>query len=80
MKLKNFSGRTVNDSQLLDALMDGYVSWREESDAVSKSYRTWSRAMRDERSLAYAAYVAALDREERAACTYRSLVERMQAP
>lgn len=79
MKLKNFPRSTVKDSQLVDALVDGYVSWREESDAVGESYRTWTRAVGDERRLAYAAYVAALDREERAACTYRRLVEQTQA-
>jgi hypothetical protein len=79
MKLNTFSRSAVNRSQLLDALMDGYVSWREESDAVSESYCAWTRATREERWLAYAAYVAALDREERAACTYRRLVEQVQA-
>ena len=79
MKLKNFPRGTLDASELVDALMDEYVSWREESDAVSKSYSAWSRATRDERWLAYAAYVAALDREEHAAFAYRCLVEQVQA-
>jgi len=57
------------------ALEDEYASWRRENQAVAESYRGWTRAPRDERWLAYAAYLAALDREEHAAWAYRRLVE-----
>lgn len=79
MKLKNFSRRAVHHSWLSDAVDDGYATWREESGAVAESYRSWNCADRGERSLAYAAYVAALDREERAATAYRHLVQQAQA-
>jgi hypothetical protein len=59
---------------LVDALIEHYVSWREECAAVASSYENWSRAERGDRALAFSAYVAALDREERAAATYRRLI------
>jgi hypothetical protein len=48
---------------------------RRETKAVADSYQGLARAARDERWLAYAAYVTALDSEERAACEYRRLIE-----
>jgi hypothetical protein len=74
MKLK----RSVLDapsSALIDAIMDGYVSWREESAAVEKAYREWVGARREDRAVAFAAYSAAVDREEYAAEDYRRLIE-----
>ena len=56
-----------------------YVNWRRASDAVSEAYLSWIGASCDERWLAHAAYLAALDREERAASTYRRVVELAQA-
>jgi hypothetical protein len=80
MKLKKFSRGAVHHPQLSDAVDDGYATWQVESGAVAESYRSWTCAdRRDERWLAYAAYVAALDREERAARAYRHLVEQIQA-
>jgi hypothetical protein len=63
--------------RLIDEMIDGYVSWREECAAVHRSYENWDRAERQDRDLAYAAYRAALDREEHAAATYRSLAEQI---
>lgn len=77
MKLKRFFV-TERQTEPWHALTDGYATWREESAAVAESYRGWDRAEGDERWLAYAAYIAALDREERAACAYRRLVEEVQ--
>jgi hypothetical protein len=59
---------------LVDALIEHYVSWREECAAVTSSYENWSRAESGDRALAFSAYVAALDREELAAATYRRLI------
>jgi hypothetical protein len=59
---------------LVDALIDVYVSWREECAAVAGAYEDWTAAEPGDRKLAYGAYVAALDREEKAATTYRGLV------
>jgi hypothetical protein len=62
-------------SELGDALLDLYVTWREESGSVAQSYQSWISAGRDQERLAYSAYVAALDREEHAAAAYQRLVE-----
>ncbi|HWC86417.1 MAG TPA: hypothetical protein VG388_07755 [Solirubrobacteraceae bacterium] len=67
----------VGLTHLVDDMIDGYVSWREECRAVDASYQNWSRAEREDRELAFTAYLAALDREERAAAMYRSLAERI---
>jgi hypothetical protein len=60
---------------LLDALIDSYVRWREESAAVNVTYRRWTHAEGERRGLLFDEYFAALDREEYAACAYRRLVE-----
>jgi hypothetical protein len=61
--------------QLVDAVMDGYISWREASAAVTSAYQAWRRADPADRAQAFHEYDAALDREERAADEYRRLVE-----
>jgi hypothetical protein len=60
---------------LLDALIDSYVRWREESAAVNVTYRRWTHADGEDRGLRFDEYLAALDREEYAASAYRRLVE-----
>jgi hypothetical protein len=64
--------------ELVDAIMDGYVSWREASAAAAAEYRRWTRASPRERAGAFDGYRAALDREERAAAEYQRLVERLR--
>jgi hypothetical protein len=66
-------------SDLIDAVMDGYITWREESAAVEAAYHTWRRAAADQRTVAFESYFAALDREEQAASEYRRLVELAEA-
>jgi hypothetical protein len=66
-------------SDIIDAVMDGYVTWREECAAVEAAYRTWRRAPAHHRTVAVDAYFAALDREEQAASEYRRLVELAEA-
>jgi hypothetical protein len=66
-------------SDLIDAVMDGYVSWREESVAVEDAYRRWRQAAPEERAIAFDDYSTALDREEHAASEYRRLVELAEA-
>jgi hypothetical protein len=66
-------------SELIDAVMDGYVAWREESAAVESAYRTWRGAPPAQRTFAFDDYFAALDREEQAASEYRRLVELAEA-
>ena len=72
MKLKRYP--VPYSSTLIDAAMDGYVAWREESAVVETAYGRWLRAEPAEEGLAFAAYLAALDREERAAETYMRLI------
>jgi hypothetical protein len=66
-------------SDLIDAVMDGYITWREESAAVEAAYQTWRRAPADRRTVAFDDYFAALDREELAASEYRRLIEVAEA-
>jgi hypothetical protein len=56
----------------VDAFVERYVAWREECAAVETAYQQWthSHSERLGRELAFVAYRAALDREEKAgACT-----------
>ena len=78
MNLKR-SSSVSTISELIDAVMDGYVNWREESAAVEAAYHTWRGASPDQRTLAFDDYFAALDREEQAASEYRRLVESAEA-
>ena len=52
---------------LIDVLMDLYCEWREECTGVHLAYARFCDVASAERTLAYAAYTAALDREG-AAC------------
>jgi hypothetical protein len=62
---------------LLDEMIDVYVSWREESAEVAVSYENWNRATAADKTLAFSAYVAALDREARAAADYQRVIEQI---
>jgi hypothetical protein len=68
-----------SSSPLLDAVIESYVTWREESAAVNETYRRWTHAVPNERAIAFGDYAAALDREEDAATEYRRLVEELGA-
>jgi hypothetical protein len=61
----------------IDALLEIYVSWLEECHAVRQAYQWWADSDRGHSELAYAGYVAALDREEHAARAYAEQVERV---
>ena len=54
-----------------DAFLEGYICWREASEAVRTSYDRWRGGQRSDRCLAFAAYTAALDQEEHAARMFR---------
>jgi hypothetical protein len=60
----------------IDATLDAYIEWREECEAVDAAYKHWSAASADDGALAFAVYVAALDREQRASNAYARLVVR----
>ena len=53
--------------ELIDVLMDLYCEWREECTGVHEAYARFCDVVSAERTLAYGAYTAALDREG-AAC------------
>jgi hypothetical protein len=61
---------------LIDDVMDAYIAWREESAAVEAAYERWKAAISSETARTYAAYVAALDREERASGGYERALRR----
>jgi hypothetical protein len=65
---------SVVEVALIDAAVDSYVDWREESAAVRRAYRCWAGAARADRPGAFAAYVAALDQEERAGTRYAQVI------
>ena len=76
MRLKRASRREPSRLELLDAMRDSHVNWREESRAVAEAYRAWTVAVGRRRGAAFDRYVAALEREEQAARGYGRLVER----
>ena len=59
----------------MGALGRRVASWQEERLAVELAYRRWADAASRQRKLAYAGYLAALEREEKAARVYASEVE-----
>jgi hypothetical protein len=71
----NSDGALVRRS--LDVLLERYVAWREHCATVRRAYQSWDHSDRDERAVAYAGYVAALDREEHAAGAYARQIERV---
>jgi hypothetical protein len=60
--------------QIVDEMMDDYVSWREACAAVAVAYEDWKCAERRDKKLAFSVSVAALDREEQAAASYQRAV------
>ena len=70
---------TERRSALADAFVDSRVSWREASEDVRAAYRWWTECARPQRGLAFAAYRAALDREQHAASIHSDWAERVRA-
>jgi hypothetical protein len=70
--------RSKRKNALIDEAIDRYVEWREECAAVYDAYANWSSAPMDETDLPFAAYSAALDREQSAATVYGRVVERLE--
>lgn len=61
--------------ELVDYLMDAYVDWREECSTLGDAYERWLSVTVAERGLAFAAYRAALDREQQASSVYAERFE-----
>jgi hypothetical protein len=62
---------------LIDETVDAYVDWREESAVVWDAYERWEWAPAADARLAFAAYCAAVEREERASNVYADLAMRL---
>ncbi len=62
---------------VIDDLLEGYVSRREACQSAWIAYERRMASDRGEHGLACAAYLAALDREERAARTYADHIARV---
>jgi hypothetical protein len=73
-------GTRERDRRLGDAVIDLYVEWREECSAVQLAYERWRDASRDDGAAAFAAYKAALDREQRASDVYAALIRQAMSP
>jgi hypothetical protein len=56
-----------------------YAEWRMSCTSVWAAYWQWSNAPKPDASLAYAAYTAALDREDAAARVYSRVTKRRTA-
>jgi predicted glycosyl hydrolase (DUF1957 family) len=63
----------------VDRLVAAYVDWREEFIAARDAYSRYDATRGQEHRHAFAAYFAALDREERAAAEYAACVEQVYA-
>jgi hypothetical protein len=68
--------RSARRRVAVDAMVAAYSDWRRECAAVRNAYRSWASARAVDKSLAFVAYNAALDREERAAKLYARLLRR----
>jgi hypothetical protein len=67
------------DRQLADEAIRVYVDWREESAGVWDAFDRWESTRGADAAIAFAAYRAALDREECAARAYADLLGRVSA-
>ena len=65
------------DKQLVDEAIEAYVDWREECAGVWTAYERWAHAPVADAAGVFAAYRAALDREERASHAYADLLTRI---
>ena len=65
------------DQRLVDEAIDALVDWGEECASVWDAYARWRSAHVADSPLAFSAYQAALDREERAAHVYAELMTRV---
>jgi hypothetical protein len=66
----------LRQTELVDRLIDAYVSWHEACLRVSDAYGSWASGTGPGATFAFDRYMAALDREERAAEVYAGLVRR----
>jgi hypothetical protein len=79
VNLKRSHRRSARRLALVHTPIDSYLNWRDQSRAVDESYRRWTHSTAGDRGVAYAQYLTALDREERAANGYKCTLEYTQA-
>jgi hypothetical protein len=63
--------------QLTDEVVDAYVEWQEECLFLEDAYGLWTSTSAANHDLAYAAYCAALDREQQASLVYANRCQRL---
>ncbi len=63
--------------KLTDELIERYCDWRTRCEEVSATYERFANAGSADRGVAFAAFQAALDREECAADAYAEQIDRM---
>jgi hypothetical protein len=78
MRIRPRQSNAVRDS-VVDAAVDLYVDWREESRTAAAAYEAWAEAQPADRALAFAAYVAALEQEELSARCYAGAIAAVTA-
>ena len=71
---KDRSAMRASLSRLRDEIIDLYLDWREEAAAVADAYELWADATADDKAARFAAFTAAIDREEAAARSYADVL------
>jgi hypothetical protein len=69
--------RISSRDRLVDAFVESYVEWREGCEDVESAYHRWTASASADRDLAFLAYQAALDREEKAAHVHELRAEQL---
>jgi hypothetical protein len=65
--------------RLRDEILDLYLDWREQAAAVADAYASWEGAPAGEEGQCFAAYTAALDREQAAARSYADVLATLES-
>jgi hypothetical protein len=65
-------------ARLVDEVIGRYVAWREKSETVRAGYVAWCSGAEAERTIRFAVYNLAVDREEWAAGLYAESIERLR--
>ena len=60
-----------------DEMLAYYMDWRADAAAVADAYSVWQRAPAAREAANFAAYMAALDKEEAAAARYGMVVKNL---
>jgi hypothetical protein len=66
-------------SGLLDDMIERYVEWREDADAVAEAYTQWSSARAREEEWRFSVYLASLEPEGSSAKSYAAVVTELDS-